>query len=205
MKQILLPLCMALLLITGCKEEKKDTEMMTEDSEMMTEESNSGDMSSDNGDMAIAKSITINLNSKSGSNVSGTVTFTEDGNDDVNMIAKITGLKPGVHAIHIHETADCTSDDGKSSGGHWNPTGQPHGKWSAEDGAFHKGDIGNFVALENGEGTVNFHTELWCIGCEDETKNILGKAIIVHEGQDDFVSQPSGDAGKRVSCAGIIQ
>ena len=121
------------------------------------------------------------------------------------MVAKISGLKPGVHAIHVHETADSSSDDAKSSGGHWNPTGQPHGKWGTEDGAYHRGDIGNFVADENGEGTVNFHTELWCIGCEDETKNIVGKAIIVHEGEDDLTSQPSGAAGKRVSCAGIIQ
>ena len=40
--------------------------------------------------------------------------------------------------------------------------------------------------------------------CDDETKNILGKAVIVHQGADDFVSQPSGAAGSRISCAGII-
>jgi Cu-Zn family superoxide dismutase len=206
MKKLILPLSMALLILTtSCKEEKKDTDMTSEETEMMSEESNSDMDSMDDEEMSVAKSMTIDLNSKSGSNVSGTVTFTEDGNDDVQMVAKISGLKPGVHAIHIHESADCSSDDGKSSGGHWNPTGQPHGKWGTEDGAFHKGDIGNFVADENGEGTVNFHTELWCIGCEDDTKNIVGKAIIVHEGKDDLTSQPSGDAGKRVSCAGIIQ
>ena len=36
-------------------------------------------------------------------------------------------------------------------------------------------------------------------------KNILGKAIIVHQGIDDFISQPSGAAGSRISCGGIIE
>jgi len=57
--------------------------------------------------------------------------------------------------------------------------------------------------MENGE--VTFSTDLWCIGCDDETKNLIGKAIIVHQGEDDLSSQPSGAAGARVSCAGIIQ
>ena len=52
---------------------------------------------------------------------------------------------------------------------------------------------------------IKFSTDLWCIGCEDPTKNIVGKAVIVHQGADDLVSQPSGAAGSRVSCAGIIQ
>jgi Cu-Zn family superoxide dismutase len=43
------------------------------------------------------------------------------------------------------------------------------------------------------------------LGCDDETKNVLGKAIIVHQGTDDLTSQPSGAAGARISCAGIIQ
>ena len=108
------------------------------------------------------------------------------------------------HAIHIHEKADCSSPDGKSTGGHWNPTGQPHGKWGDEAG-YHKGDIGNFEVNANGRGTVSMSTDEWCIGCGDNTKDILGKAIIVHLGVDDFTSQPSGAAGARVGCAGIIE
>ena len=50
-----------------------------------------------------------------------------------------------------------------------------------------------------------FETDEWCIGCEDEAKNILGKAIIVHHGADEFTSQPSGAAGARISCAGIVE
>ena len=141
--------------------------------------------------------------SKSGSNATGNIVFKqEDG--IVTMVAVFRGLTPGEHAIHIHEKADCSADDGSSSGGHWNPTAQPHGKWGDAEG-YHKGDIGNFIASEKGSGTITKVTDEWCIGCDDPNKNIVGKAIIVHQGADDFTSQPSGAAGARVSCGGIIE
>ena len=148
--------------------------------------------------------LTIQLNPKSSSSVNGTVEFKEtDG--IVQMTAKIKGLSVGSHAIHIHDKADCSSPDGKSSGGHWNPTAQPHGKWGAETG-YHKGDIGNFI-VENVDDTttIEFSTDEWCMGCGDDTKDILGKGVIVHQGVDDFTSQPSGAAGSRVSCGVIIE
>ena len=150
-----------------------------------------------------SKSLTITLEPKSNSNVTGKITFTQN-NNKVAMVANLTGLKEGEHAIHIHEKADCSSDDGKSAGGHWNPTFEKHGKWGDKDG-YHKGDIGNFIADNNGNSEIKFSTNEWCLGCEDPKKNILGKGIIVHEGVDDFTSQPSGNAGARVSCAGIIE
>ncbi|MEG0851498.1 MAG: superoxide dismutase family protein, partial [Flavobacterium sp.] len=64
---------------------------------------------------------------------------------------------------------------------------------------------GNFTADEKGNGTITMTTDEWCIGCEDETKNILGKGLIVHQGTDDFTTQPTGNAGGRVACAGIIK
>ena len=109
-----------------------------------------------------------------------------------------------MHAIHIHEKADCASPDGKSAGGHWNPTFEDHGQWGSEKG-YHKGDIGNFTVDKNGTGAISMSTDQWCIGCDDPAKNILGKAVIVHQGEDDLISQPSGAAGARVSCGGIIE
>jgi Cu-Zn family superoxide dismutase len=35
-------------------------------------------------------------------------------------------------------------------------------------------------------------------------KNILGKAIIVHGGVDDFTTQPTGNAGSRIGC-GVVK
>lgn len=150
-----------------------------------------------------AVKVKFALSPKSGSTVSGNVVFTQE-NGAVSMTAVLEGLNPGEHAIHIHQTADCSSNDGKSTGGHWNPTGEPHGKWGNTEG-YHKGDIGNFKADAKGFAVVSKTTNEWCIGCGDATKDILGKAIIVHEGVDDFVSQPSGAAGSRVSCGGIIK
>lgn len=151
---------------------------------------------------SIPNIIVVELESKNTTNVIGNVVFTEM-EDVVTMIAEIKNLEPGKHAIHLHEKSDCSSDDGKSTGGHWNPTLTNHGKWGDENG-FHVGDIGNFIADENGIGKINFSTDLWCLNCVDKNKNILGKAIIVHQGIDDFKSQPSGAAGSRISCGGII-
>ncbi|MDG1728815.1 MAG: superoxide dismutase family protein [Algibacter sp.] len=189
MKKLSILLIALAIGFTSCKKEKK--EVKTVETEVIETA------------VTAPKKIKIALNAKSGSSVSGNVVFKEAGGE-VSMTAIISGLTPGEHAIHIHASSDCSSPDGKSAGGHWNPTAQPHGKWGAETG-FHKGDIGNFTADENGNGTISFTTDEWCIGCGDATKDILGKGIIVHAGVDDLTSQPSGAAGARVSCAGIIQ
>ena len=190
--------CLALTLAISfsCKDAKKNVETATDEMEEAKEEMVKEEIME-------TKSIKFQMEPKSDSEVSGEVTFTED-NGSVVMKATLTGLTPGEHAIHIHEKADCSSADGKSTGGHWNPTFQPHAKWGSE-GGYHKGDIGNFVADASGNATVDFATNEWCIGCDDETKNILGKAVIVHQGVDDYTSQPSGAAGSRVACTGIIQ
>lgn len=154
-------------------------------------------------DEVMAQTIKFTMAPKSDSGVQGEVTFTEE-NGEVKMTGTFAGLSEGEHAIHIHEKADCSSADGTSTGGHWNPTSEPHGKWGAAEG-YHKGDIGNFTADAEGNATVTFATDQWCMGCDDMNKNIIGRAVIVHQGVDDFTTQPTGDAGGRVSCTGIIQ
>jgi len=148
------------------------------------------------------KKLDIVFEPKSDSHVSGNATFTEK-NGKVTLTAKLSGLKPGIHAIHIHEKSDCTALDGSSAGGHWNPTFKKHGKLG--EGESHKGDIGNFTTDEFGNGTITITTDEWCIGCEDATKNIIGKGLIVHQGPDDYISQPAGNAGARVACSAIIK
>ncbi len=183
---------LSLILVTSynCKEAKKEASEAAEEMEVIKE-------------VVKVESIAFKMEPKSDSNVAGEVTFTEE-NGEVVMKATFSGLTPGEHAIHIHEKADCSAADGTSTGGHWNPTAEPHGKWG-ETAGFHRGDIGNLIADADGNATVEFSTDLWCIGCEDETKNIVGKAVIVHQGVDDFTTQPTGAAGSRVSCTGIIK
>lgn len=148
------------------------------------------------------KKMVLAFESKSNSNVVGTATFSEQAGK-VTLVAKLTGLQPGIHAIHIHEKSDCSAADGSSAGGHWNPTFKKHGKWGV--GEYHKGDIGNFTADDKGNGTITVSTEEWCISCGDTTKDIVGKGLIVHQGADDFVTQPTGNAGGRVACSAIIK
>jgi Cu-Zn family superoxide dismutase len=148
-----------------------------------------------------SKKAVANINSKSNSNVTGTVTFTET-YGKTSMTANISGLTPGNHAIHIHAIGDCSAADGSSAGGHWNPTNVNHGKWGTAP--FHVGDIGNIIADASGSCTISRETDLWCIDCDDETKNIIGKSIIIHTGIDDFSSQPSGAAGARFGCGEIV-
>lgn len=186
------------LVVTGCKSDKKDKEAdnASESTTEKVEEVKSIKSTK-------TKIVELELTPKSNTNASGKISFQEK-EGVVYMIGKFVGLTPGVHAIHLHEKADCSADDGTSTGGHWNPTFENHGKWGAAEG-YHKGDIGNFEADKEGNGNIRFQTDEWCIGCGDEKKDIIGKAVIVHEGEDDFVSQPTGDAGGRVSCGAIIQ
>lgn len=192
-KQSIYILFFALIFVYACKKEKKQSD------ETVTEE-----IAVEEVVEKPTKKIIINLTAKSDSNVSGTAVFTEEPDGSIKMVALLSNLSEGSHAIHLHEKADCSSADGKSTGGHWNPTAEPHGKWGNETG-YHKGDIGNFEADANGNGTITFITDQWCIGCDDASKNIIGKAVIVHQGTDDYVSQPSGAAGSRISCGGIIE
>ena len=186
MKKSILALAICTIYITGCKKEKKEVDKKVEETVSVE-----------------VKKIKLKLDPKSNSNVLGNVVFLDE-NGTVTMTAIMSGLTSGSHAIHLHEKADCSADDGTSTGGHWNPTSAPHGKWGAS-GGYHKGDIGNFEADQNGNGTITFTTDQWCIGCGDPKKDIVGKAVIVHEGTDDFVTQPTGAAGGRVTCGAVIE
>ncbi len=148
------------------------------------------------------KKLNIAFEAKNNSGVVGSAVFIEK-NGKVTFEASLSGLKPGIHAIHIHEKSDCSSPDGSSAGGHWNPTFKKHGKWGV--GEYHKGDIGNFITDEKGNGHISLTTDEWCIGCGDQTKDILGKGLIVHQEADNFTSQPAGNAGARVACSAIIK
>ena len=197
MKRIYLSLMFtAALVFTGCKNENttadervdEDVDMVQDDSEMMTETEE-------------AQDLTVQIQPKSDSNLSGEIRFSEE-NGEVTMTADFSGLKQGMHAIHIHEKGDCSAPDATSAGGHWNPTNEQHGEWGDANG-YHRGDIGNFDVNADGEGSITFTTEEWCLGCDDADRNIIGKAVVVHDGADDFTSQPSGAAGKRIGCAEI--
>jgi len=145
------------------------------------------------GPKAVAK-----LEPTKGNTAAGTVTFTQHG-DKVEVSAHVTGLKPGsTHGFHVHEKGDCSSGDGMSTGGHFNPFGKPHGPQSGEH---HAGDMPSLVADAYGNATANF--ELSGVSVGSGQGDVVGKGLIVHANPDDFTTQPTGNAGGRIAC-GVI-
>jgi Cu-Zn family superoxide dismutase len=134
--------------------------------------------------------------------VNGTATFenTTDGKIKMTLAITVAAKANKTVAVHLHEHGDC-GDSGKASHGHWNPTNAQHGKWGST--AFHAGDIGNVKLDGKGKGSLTIITDLWTLGGTGN-KNIVGKAIIVHGGVDDYTTQPTGNAGGRIGC-GVIQ
>lgn len=133
--------------------------------------------------------------------MSAAATFTAMEGGKINFRLDVENFPPGEHAVHIHENGDCAASDYSSAGGHWNPTGENHGKRGVPP--FHKGDIANMTVGDDGRGTLDMVIEGWALG-GGQNSNILNKAIIVHTGADDFTSQPSGNAGDRIAC-GVIK
>jgi superoxide dismutase, Cu-Zn family len=133
-----------------------------------------------------------------GSETNGQVTFTkmEDGRIKVN--AEVYNLSSGKHGFHIHEFGDCSSPDGKSAGGHFFTEHDNHG--ALEDHNTHVGDLGNLDANSDGIVKTTFITDKLSFSGKN---SIIGRGVIVHEGEDDTKTQPTGGAGARVAC-GVI-
>lgn len=119
--------------------------------------------------------------------------------EGVKIVADIEGLTPNMeHAFHIHQFGDATSGDGKSAGDHYNPAGHPHGR--PTDEMRHAGDFGNLVA--GADGKAHYERVDPVISLVGLRNPIIGRAVIVHAGQDKF-TQPTGDAGPRIAL-GVI-
>ncbi|NUQ72276.1 MAG: superoxide dismutase family protein [Polyangiaceae bacterium] len=139
------------------------------------------------------------LEAKSMSNVSGAGTFTES-NGMVTFTLSVAGAPPGEHAVHIHDMGDCSDPGAMNAGGHWNPDMKEHGKWGVDP--FHLGDIGNITIAQDGTGSLTLTTDRWSVGTGDKN-DVVGHALMIHEKADDFVTQPTGNAGARIGC-GVI-
>ena len=146
-----------------------------------------------------APRATASLQPTKGNQTSGTATFVQVGSK-VRVHAIVTGLKPNQeHGFHVHEAGDCSSGDGMSAKGHFNPHNKPHGHGSTER---HAGDMPNLRADANGRADANF--ELDVISVTPGAASIVGRVLIVHLQPDDYRSQPVGNAGARMACA-VIQ
>src|SRR5262245_22073123 len=140
------------------------------------------------------------LQPRSGSNVSGNVTFTQIG-DVVRVTGEITGHTKGPKGFHVHEKGDCSDEKGMSTGGHFNPTKHKHaGPYDPER---HAGDLGNINFDDKGVAKINFTVGDISV-TRDRPDGIIGRAVIVHAQVDDMTTDPTGNAGGRVAC-GVIK
>jgi Cu-Zn family superoxide dismutase len=155
-----------------------------------------GRMMHGGGPMAMAK-----LEATRGNPAAGTVMFHQHG-DQMMVHARVEGLKPGQeHGFHIHEKGDCSSGDGMSTGGHFNPSGKPHG--APDSGERHAGDLPALKADAQGRADVRFRLAGVAIG--SGAADIVGKGLIVHAMPDDYKTQPTGNSGARVACGVIVR
>ena len=140
------------------------------------------------------------LEPRSGSNVRGTVTFTQTG-DVVRVSSAVTGHSKGPKGFHIHEKGDCSSADGMSAGGHFNPSGMKHG--GPYEPVRHAGDLGNLNFGADGVAKFNFVVGEISVS-SSRSDGIIGRALMVHAQVDDLKTDPTGNAGGRVAC-GVIK
>lgn len=149
--------------------------------------------------------------------VNGQADFTEydiDGWKYVHIRVKLSGdpksLKPGKHAVHIHEKAACDCDDFKCAGGHFDPG--PNGNSDADaNHGYHSGDLPMITVDEDGNGTLEAITTR--ITLSDGPVSILSKksapegtSIMIHANIDPYTFGESGSGisgGPRLACGTI--
>ena len=133
-----------------------------------------------------------------GNNVRGVLRFTE-ANGKVTIVAEIEGLsKNQMHAMHIHQWGDITGQDGKATGGHYNPKSHDHGLPNKHPR--HAGDLGNLEA--DASGKAKYELTVDNISIAGPKNPILGRGVIIHAKKDDG-GQPTGNAGPRIA-QGVI-
>ena len=143
---------------------------------------------------------TAELQPTKGSTVRGNVSFVQVG-ERVRVTANVAGLKPnGEYGFHIHEAGDCSSGDGMSTKGHFNPYGKPHAHSGTPER--HAGDLTSLKS--DGGGNASLTADLDIITVSPGPASVVGRGLIVHAEPDDYKTQPTGNAGPRSACA-VIQ
>ncbi len=142
-------------------------------------------------------SASAELLPRSGSTVSGTISFFET-EGRLRVEAKVVGLTPGEHGFHVHEAGDCSAPDASSAKGHFNPMSKMHGHHASDE--HHGGDMPNLIA--NAQGEAIYAADLRGLTLSGPT-GVVGRSVVIHADPDDYKSQPAGNSGKRIAC-GVI-
>ncbi|WP_087973727.1 superoxide dismutase family protein [Oceanobacillus rekensis] len=197
----LISVLLVAIFLTACgtnNEEETDTQ---------NQENTSSESNLNNEEQAVETNATkeeevlVSLENTEGA-VVGTATL-KGKSSGVSIHLEAENLPPGTHGFHIHEAGVCEPPTFESAGSHYNPTGAKHG-FDHPEGP-HAGDLENIVVSD--DGTVNVEVMAEMVTLEQGAENTLytedGTSLIIHSDADDYISQPSGNAGDRIAC-GVI-
>jgi Cu-Zn family superoxide dismutase len=200
---LVMSLVLILALSVGCGKKNEETGSTTDTPTASDEPSSATatETPADTSGMAAASTTVSLQGAPEDTDFAGTLTITPDGGAGVRIVADVAGVdKDGMHGIHVHENGMCEhhpADAGKpysTAGGHFNPAGAEHACPPTDPR--HAGDLGN-IDISGGKG----HLELSVANLSMDQLN--GKAIILHAGQDDCKTQPTGNSGDRIAC-GVV-
>jgi len=143
-----------------------------------------------------------------GEGITGTADFAERAQGTgslVEITVSVTGLKPGLHGVHLHAVGKCEPDF-TAAGGHFDP-GPASNPDPDANHPFHMGDIPNLQVGQNGRGSMKIVTSR--VTLSEGPLSLFdadGSAIIIHGNPDQGITgEPKSgvSGGPRVAC-GVI-
>ncbi|WP_256757550.1 superoxide dismutase family protein [Cohnella sp. WQ 127256] len=147
------------------------------------------------------KQVMVKIINTSGEHVGTAMLTQHTGAVQIHITAK--NLTPGIHGVHFHEVGKCETPDFKSAGAHLNPNQKQHGFNNPK--GFHSGDLLNIQV--GSDGTVDVKMKSKNVTLMTGAPNSLlkpgGTALVIHDKEDDYVTDPSGNSGDRIACGPI--
>ena len=144
-----------------------------------------------------------------GEGITGTAEFAESQQGSgkiVDITVTVSGLKPGMHGLHLHAVGKCTPDFA-AAGGHFDP-GPASNPDPDANHPYHMGDIPQLTAGADGKATMKVATTR--VTLSEGPLSLFdadGSAIIVHGNPDQGITgEPKSgvSGGPRVAC-GVIE
>jgi superoxide dismutase, Cu-Zn family len=145
---------------------------------------------------AVSEVITADLARADGA-WAGVVTISRR-SDGVFLSLTADAPTAGTFGMHLHTVGKCQGPDFTSAGGHWNPGMKQHGRDNPM-GA-HGGDLPNVVAGADKKLTLEYKLPDIMFEGEGGLLDTDGAALVIHEKPDDYLTDPSGNSGKRIIC-----
>lgn len=127
----------------------------------------------------------------------GTATLVEDGNG-LALDMAVDGLPAGTRGFHLHTVGLCDRPAFESAGGHLNPLARQHG--TQNPAGAHVGDLPNIRIAASGTTRTRIPLRGERAGLLAQIFDADGTSVMIHAQQDDYRTDPTGDAGARIAC-----